>query len=582
VTAQQIDRFIVGQDTCMAAMTSQEIEAELNDWYATLVLRPNAGGQGPWPDNVADIVAAISQAAAAQGLNFQQFSYMVGEGSQIPTSVTPNTSNRDLRYVVTWGPSGQTPVLYLSAIPAGAEGGTPPLFLQVISFNPQNGFYNYYQYVNNQDVGNGPGGTRTWSWGGNGSMAFQSATAGQGCFTCHRNGGLNMKELTAPWNNWSSTQAAINPANVPAAVTQDPLFQNLSGAPQLQSSFQSAMFQVRQSWVAASIQNGTVTNVGSLLTPLFVNTTINLAASQTLSASSSSVAALPSDFFLANSTLSTVLGISYQIPALSLDRASYNNVLATNQFELVNTDMTPPEYSQPGATYFSFFVPVQAYEDVKAIQQLVQQNVISTKLGTAALMVDFQNPVFSQVRQKLLPYAQQISSGKADGQDIPSQLAALITAGAQGQPSCDTSKLSQCTAEQQFLFYWNSPSWQSAATGQIQPYLNALGQRIATAQGVSDMMQLVVSRGVQFSSWPGLCNLHEFSLLLPQTSLGNLFVQMNTDGTLSPQASYNGCGTTGATASVAQEKVNRTVRAIRGRRGHRLRASGGNRERPPG
>jgi hypothetical protein len=556
----------------MTPMSTQEIQAKLNDPYATLVLRPNAGGQGPWPATMADIVNAI---ATAPGTSPQllQSSFMVGEGSQVPASVTPTSSNRDLRYVVAWGPSGQTPVIFLSGLPAGVQGGTPPMFLQVISYNPQNKLYNYYQYVDNGDVDGGPGGTKTWSWAGSGDLAFQSATAGEGCFQCHRNGGLNMKELTPPWNNWNSNQAQITAANVPPAVSQDPLFKNRASAQQLQGNFQAAMSNLRQGWIAASIQSGAVSSVGGLLAPLVVNTTVNFAASQTPSAGPGAVAGLPNDFFLADSVLrGPQLNLSYQVPALALDRTDYDRVLATNQFQLVNTDLQP-RYSQPGATYFSFFVPVPAYEDVKAIQQLIQQQVVSAQFAAAAQMVDFQNPVFSQVRAKLLPYAQQITGGKADGKDIPSQFAALVSAAASGQPPCNPAQLSHCTAEQQFLFYWRAPNWQNAATGQIQPYLNAIGQRITTPQGVADYMALAVSRGVQFSHWPGICNLHEFSLLLPQTSLGDLFVQMNVDGTTSLQPPTSGCGVQAAAAPAG--KASAASRPARGRRGHLRRARGG-------
>ncbi len=155
-------------------------------------------------------------------------------------------------------------------------------------------------------------------------------------------------------------------------------------------------------------------------------------------------------------------------------------------------------------------------------------------------MVDFQNPMFSPARSSLMRYAQNVSTGKTDGNDIPNQFVALVKTAVQGQTPCDPTKSSQCSAEWQFLYYWNQGSnWQTAAQTQIQSYLNSIGSRIATTAGAIDYMTLSVSRGIQFSNYPLVSNLYEFDLLLPCTSLGNVFYQMNTDGTISTQPSYS-------------------------------------------
>ena len=52
----------------------------------------------------------------------------------------------------------------------------------------------------------------------------------------------------------------------------------------------------------------------------------------------------------------------------------------------------------------------------------------------------------------------------------------------------------------------------------------------------------MISRGSQFSNYPLVCNLHEFDLLFPQTSLESDFVQMNEneDSSISPQPNNYG------------------------------------------
>lgn len=549
VEAGQIYRFIAGIDTCMLPMTSSEIQTELQDPWAQSVLIPNSGGKGVWPDTVAEIVNAINQANPG----IVQTSYVLGEGSQIPNSTIPpnyapgpRNANRDLRYVVTWG-SGQSPTIFMSALPAGVQGGTPPAFLQVIAYDASKKGFNYYQYVNNQAVTSVPAGNdvQTWAWAGDSTYARRSGTIGMGCFDCHLNGGLNMKELTPPWNNWSSNAALISPQVVPEAVASDPLFQNATNAGQLQNNFQGSMFTYTSNWVASYVQNGTVSNVSELLRRLLVTTTVNFVASQVQSSASNDVnlPTNPQSFFLNDRVLSDVLNIPYTTPAnLAFNRAEYNDFLTSNGFKLVNEikDGTP-QYTQAGSTYFALFVPGPAYEDEKAAQQLIQQNAVNAQFVGSVMMVDFQNAVFSKPRESLMQYAEQISSAPAvpDPNDVPHQFAALVEKAAQGQPACDPSQLSKCTPEQQFLYYWNSSDWTTAAKDQINSYLNAVSSRIGTQAGLNDYMTLAASRQVQFANYPLVCNLFEFTLLLPQTGLGDIFVQMDTDGTISPQNSYS-------------------------------------------
>lgn len=554
VNAGQIYRFVSGIDRCMTQMTDAEIGGELNDAWATLVLRPNVGATGSWPSSVTEIINAINAASQSQGLNYQQNSYMVGEGSQVPASITPRDSNRNLRYVISWGPAGQTPVIFLSAAPDGVlPPGEPAPFLQIISFDSQKNGFNYYQYVNNAQVG-APSSDdqKTWTWAGDSTYARRQETIGQGCFGCHLNGSLNMKELTPPWNNWHSTQATISFNNIPQAVAQDPLYTGLQGADRLQVVFQGAQFNFARNFVSRSINGRDVSNAPELLRRLIETTTVNFAASQTRSQGTSDIMSLPKDFFLYDSVLSGVLTLNYTVPKLNLRRADYDAFIRSNRFALVNSlSNGSPEYLQPGATFFAFYVPVPAFEDTKAIQQLIQQRVVSQQFVAAILMVDFQNPIFSRNRAGLMRYAEQISTGKTtpDPADIPTQFAALVSQAASGQPPCDTSQVFNCTAEQQFLFYYQS-DWRDRSVAQINSYFQRIGARIVSTEGVNDYVTLAVSRGVQFSNYPLVCNLREFDLQLPCTSLGDIFVQMNADGTLSPQQRYKCPNTSGLSPCV--------------------------------
>jgi hypothetical protein len=446
--------------------------------------------------------------------------------------------------VLTWGPSIASPGVFLSAAPAGVSPGKPAPFLQVIAFDPNKQKFNYYQYISNSSVSRDQGTTRTWSWAGDTSYARMAKTVGRGCFACHLNGGLNMKELTAPWNNWHSPQASVNAAVVPPDVATDPLFLNLSGADKFQQAFQGAQFNLSVRFVQGAIQGNKVRNLPELLRRLIETTTVNFASSQAPSNSTVDVTALPNDFFLNDSVLRNVLNLSYNFPPLALARAPYQNFLTTQQFKLVNRAAAngPPDYSMPGATFFSFFVPVPAYEDTKTIQQLVLQKVISPKFAAAVLMVDFPSPVFSSARSSLSKYANQIAQANLtpDPNDAETQFAALVTQAAAGQPAFDPAAITSGTPEQQFLFYWNQANWKAVCQQQINAYLAAVGTRIKTPAGVDDYLTLSVARANQFSTVPLISNLHEFDLLLPCTGLGSRSARMNIDGTIATLPSLQG------------------------------------------
>ena len=61
VTANRIYRFIQGEDDCLVAMTTSEIEENLNDPFAENILRANK-----FPENVSEIVQEIDAVNALE------------------------------------------------------------------------------------------------------------------------------------------------------------------------------------------------------------------------------------------------------------------------------------------------------------------------------------------------------------------------------------------------------------------------------------------------------------------------------------------------------------------------------------
>ncbi|MBG1270545.1 hypothetical protein F8S12_31320 [Nostoc sp. WHI] len=522
-----IHRFIKGRDTCLTPMTQQEIEQNLNDPFAINILRKET-----FPDSVDGIIQCISNS----GLGFQQVNYMVGEGSKIPTTIASREDPRNLRYVIAWRIRNATPSaqIFLSAAPGGNSN-----FLQIASWDSTASKYNFYEFrksdssryefqeQQSSDIG---ATNKVWSWAGDSSMARLPQTIGKGCFACHHNGVVIMKELRTPWNNWQSQLASISPQVVPEAVAKELMFQNLIGAQELERDITGGFSKYYEDWLDKRYQQQGSTvhlsDVNQMLAHVISNTTVNLASTQIqsngaqTSPSGSPIRGIPNDFFLWNSTLRDVLRLQYQIPDITFNRENYDNYLTASNFKLVQD--IKPGFEQNGSTHFAFFVPVPSAEDTLMVRELLRENILSDKFVAALVMVDFKNPVFSEKRTSLQQYADQITTGTITNgvSDVPDNFAALVKSVADKQPACDTNNFDSCTAEQEFLQTWNLPDdqWKTTVQQQIQNYFNTIGQ-LSPTQQLDQLMNLSVKRRDEFASWKSISNLNEFSLLLPQTSL---------------------------------------------------------------
>lgn len=535
VVGGKIYRHIAGIDQCVTPMTDDDITTNLDDPFATEILR-----KGSFPDSV----DAISTAISGSGLQLQQASFLVGEGSQIPTTIASRDQPRNLRYVISWTPNITEDQIFLSAAPGGNSS-----FLQLIAWNGKANKYNFYEfreqvggtskYQFGQQVGetsSASAPTKVWSWAGDSAMAQTEPSMGHGCFDCHHNGVVIMKELAFPWNNWHSQLARISPLVVPLAVAQETFFQRRNGAENLEKAVNDGFHMYYKNWLTDRLKTeGGITqlsDVNQMLRHIITNTTVNLTSTQILSNGANTsppnrdISGIPSDFFLWDSALRKALGLTYNIPAIAFKRQDYDNYLNTHNFKLVQSDFTKPDgsplYEQKGSTHFSFFIPVPAAEDLFLLAEMRSKNIMTEKFIAAVLMVDFKNPVFSEKRSSLQKYADQISTGTITSglSSVPTDFAAKVRNAAGGQPTCDENNFDQCTAEQQFLKTWDlrDDQWKTVVQMQIQSYLNEF--QTMTDQGKLDrLMRLSVKRRNQFQSWPKIRNLNEFSLLLPQTDI---------------------------------------------------------------
>ena len=519
-------------------MSLDEQEVNLNDLWGKDILR-----QGKFPLQVKDAQEAIAQANSS----LTEEIYLVAEGGQIPLSVAPRDANRDPRLTITWKGDGILSTL-LSASPGPTTG-----FLQVIAWDPQKKKFNYYEL--NRD--------NNWSWAGDSSHARQPQFIGKGCFDCHHNGSVIMKELKRPWNNWQSELATIDLSVLPEMIATDPNLANLIGANVLEQDINGGVSQYYNAWLDRHISEEltTVTEVPEILRHLTTTTSVNFESNNPSPTNTEVVP--PKNFFLFDDALSKLAGddfgdAGYKFPnTIGFDTAQFKQTIESKGFALRqcdrvdNTNECEPgtvDYEQKGTTFNPFFIPVPSNEDTFVITKLMDFQVIRgnqrknikfipDKFAAAVLMVDFQNPIFSPVRSSLQAYAEKLDTATIDNQgvsNIPSLFVAEIEAAAAGQPPCSVENLDSCSAEQQFLNTWNLPdgTWKDQVNQRIQSYLNAVADQISNDNGLSDYVDLSISRRRQFASIKPIKNLFEFSLLLPQSDLpGNSpLLRMQSDG----------------------------------------------------
>lgn len=519
-------------------MSLKEQQANLNDLWGKEILR-----QGKYPQDVKQSQQAIWQANP----NLTEKIYLVAEGGQIPLSVAPRKNNRDPRLAITWEGDG-----ILSTLLSGTPGSSTR-FLQVIAWDAQKKKFNYYE-LNPE---------KHWSWAGDSSHARQPQFVGQGCFDCHHNGSVIMKELKTPWNNWTSQLATINLSFLPLDVAQDPNLKKLNGADQLEQDIRGGVAQYYTAWLASHLSNDfkTITNISDLLRHITTTTSVNFESNNPSSGNPDIVP--PKNFFLFDDALSQVTGddfggSGYNFPStISFQSKKFNQIIDTKGFALrkcvriADTNKCQPttlKYEQKGSTFNPFFVPVPSNEDSLVIQNLIKfsanlnnqrKNIqfISDKFAASILMVDFQNPVFSSVRSSLQTYADKLDVATIDDtgvSNIPSLFVAQIQEAVKNQTPCSTQNLDSCSAEQQFLNTWNlsDANWKATVNQRIQDYLNAVSNQIANGTGLSDYVDLIVSRERQFASIAPINNLFESSLLLPQSDIPTnaSLLRMQTDG----------------------------------------------------
>lgn len=194
--AGSVHRFLVGKDQGPQPMSEDEMARELNDPFATLLLR-----QGRFPATGEGVFQALDEAVGPDHplSKGTERSFLVGEGSQIAKDPS-KAFDRRFRFIVTRGVGTDGPELLLSA-GHPTRGGQ----VEVTAWDASQGGFNYYRTARG-----GEGDVGAWVWAGNSRHAFDSDMRDKGPFESHPSGNILMKELKIPWVHWASPKATVD------------------------------------------------------------------------------------------------------------------------------------------------------------------------------------------------------------------------------------------------------------------------------------------------------------------------------------------------------------------------------------
>ncbi|MBO3463165.1 hypothetical protein [Aetokthonos hydrillicola] len=518
VVPGKIHRLVPPLDDCLKPMSDTEIEKYLTDPFGKTLLR-----QGIFPANTQDLIKVLGST-----FGYSPTGFVVGEGSQIPTSVSPKEDKR-LRFEVNFGANETDAKIFLSK--PGATTSADPL--EIISYDPQTKGYNYY--VLSPQLGAADDSPFVWAWVGHSSFARKPETMNQGCFSCHHNGIPIMRELELPWNNWQSQRANISSATVPAAVASDTVFQQRRGAELFEQIIRGNIQTFYNNWLRERTRkSGGITNisdVGELLRHVITNTTVNLKSTDIQSNGQNTTpknidisGVPPNDTFLADTLFQTTLGLNYSSLSVTLPRNDYDAYLNAYDFKLVGTKgfffTSEKAFEYPGSTYFAFFVPQVAAEDIYVTNKLLQSKIVTDKFVAALLMVDYQNPLFSSKRASLQKYADQITTGTITKgvSSVPEDFVAKIKQ--TGATASTAGSFDDSSAESQFLYTWELPDdqWKQVTAQRLQGYVDSIANK-EPGERLDYLLRWSIKQRDRFISTSPFCNFRESRLLFPETSL---------------------------------------------------------------
>jgi hypothetical protein len=502
-------RFIVGEDSEPQTLGADDIERELGDPFATLLL-----AKGTFPKTAEGVFEDLDRAIGERDAlsKASQRAFILGEGSQIAFNDAPQLE-RNFRFVVTRGSAPEGPDVIVSAFfPDQADD------IELMSWDRTRGGFNFYRSIGTD------GG---WVFAGNSRHALAQPTQGKGPFESHKSGNFLMKELRAPWINWHSPDANIMPTAFDGSDPRrtHPWFTDKE--PQGALACETAVARPSISrWVKARFDalaaaGGAIDTPVRIIEQIVETPTVNLITSHTESeqAVTTESVDLPQTFFVDSEALTEILGLEAP-PNFTVPGSIYAAALEKFAVKLADDR----GFERPGDTHFAFLIPERAFEDQEVLRAAMRAGLVTERLAAALLMTDFPNPVFSERRANLLrhvPAAAQTAGGASTFSD---EFAAAVVTAAEGSPDG--------SAEREFADRWNvGKSFKEPFNALLRDYYAAVTGRLATQEGFDGYFELAQSRRQRVREMP----IFESPLLFAEDNIANAQRVMRPDGTVATE-----------------------------------------------
>ncbi len=493
-----VHRLVVGEDSRLRVLDSDEAAAELGDPFATLLLL-----RGVFPRTAGEVLEALDGAAPPGDPLREGLVFLLGEGSQIAMTPETRSVDRRLRFLVARGVGEEGADVLLSA--SSPDEGD----VELMAWDRRSGGFNFYQTV---------GSSSAWVFAGNSRHALSDPTQGKGPFESHLSGTFVMKELRFPWLHWHSKTAPILPSVLPRGplaghpwVTGD----NPQGADVCEIAVAKPGVErwARHRFDRMSAGGGRVEDPARILRQVLGTPSVNIVSSHTESRDTAPgrPVDLPQTFFVDSEGLTEVLGLRPP-PPFSVDGGVYRTALVTAGARVTDGD----GFVQPGDTHFAFAVPERAFEDQVVLREAVRLGLLTRRLAACLLMTDFPNPVFSERRAALLAHVPP-TAGVAD---FSQRMAERITAAAPATP--------KGSPEREFAARWARGDDLSSLDDELDAYYAAVGARLRTQDGFDAYVRLAESRRAGVRRMP----ISETPLLFVTTDVPRAPREMRADATV--------------------------------------------------
>lgn len=459
-----IQRMVIGEDTALRTLTTEQAAAELGDVFATALLL-----QGRFPRTAGEVLAFLSESTGASSLGTPSF-FLVGDGSQV--AFTPETADvaRNLRFLVALGGDPEGPDVLLSTF--SPDRGD----VEVMAWDRQRGGFNYYRTV---------GASSGWVFAGNSRHALSDPTQGKGPFESHTSGNFLMKELRSPWIHWDSPAAQIFPSVFGGTPHEWFERKDLGGALACETAVArpSIVRWTKARFDGIVANGGTVSDPARIMRQLLETATVNLISSHTESRNAATgTVDLPQTFFVDSEELSEVLGLQPP-PPFAVPGPIYEQSLDTFGVRLADG----AGFEQIGDTHFAFCVPERALEDTQVLREALRIGLLSKRLAACLLMTDFANPLFSARRAGLMAHVPAAATVVGGASSFSQDMVEAILTAAEESP--------EGSAEREFDERWAAgEDFKPIFDALLTAYYDKVTQRLQTQDGYDEFFRLAESR----------------------------------------------------------------------------------------